>query len=115
MAVILYLLLSFGCRRAVMSEELTQLIRELVVSLPYFHDVSHNLKALTGKFGITVIFKPDLRLNRLTPFLAEKESGCSNNHKESSGSCDLNVVYKIPVKRGPCFGQTARSINDRLC
>lgn len=57
-----------------------------VVCLPYFHDVSHHLKALAGKFGVTVVLKPNFRLDWLTPFLAER-SGCSKNYREPSVSC----------------------------
>lgn len=78
-----------------------------IVCLPYFHYVSHNLKAIAGKFGVTVVFKPDFRLDRLVSFLSRR-SGCSKRHREPSVPCDLSVVYKIPVNCGGCYvGQTS--------
>lgn len=69
---------------------------------------------LAEKFGVRVVFKPDFRLDRLTPFLLQ-EIACNKYHRDCSVYCDLGVVYQIPVKCGACYvGQTARCINDRL-
>lgn len=72
------------------------------------------MKALTAKFGVRVVLKPDFRLDRVTP-VSLQDISCNKNHRDCSGDCDLGVVCQIPVKCGACYvGQTARCNNDRL-
>lgn len=82
--------------------------------VPYFHEISHNLKACARRFGIDVIFSSDFKLSRLTPF-QKAEAECPKKHHERSVPCDNGVVYEIPLECGFKYvGQTSRCLNDRL-
>ena len=82
--------------------------------IPYFHGISHNLKACAKKFGVDVAFKSDFKLNRLTPFQTTQKV-CPKAHRDKSVDCKEGVVYEIPLECGFKYvGQTARCVNDRL-
>ena len=82
--------------------------------MPYFHEISHNVKACAKKFGVEVVFGTDFKLGNLTPFLTEKK-GCQKAHREKSVRCESGVVYEIPLACGFKYvGQTSRCLNDRL-
>ena len=84
------------------------------VVLPYFHKISHNIKALASRFNVGTAFSTDYRLSRLTPF-ASTVSGCAIKHREKDVECSSGVIYKIPFDCGLCYiGQTKRCINERL-
>ncbi|XP_040071196.1 uncharacterized protein LOC115320437 [Ixodes scapularis] len=82
--------------------------------IPYFHEISHNLKACAKKFGVDTVFSSDFKLSRLTPFQTGANN-CRKNHREKSVDCENGVVYEIPLECGFKYvGQTSRCINDRL-
>lgn len=85
------------------------------VVLPFYHRVSHNLKAVCNKQNVRVVFSNAYRLDRLTPF-SKSCSDCGKNHRALSFvPCAKNVVYSIPLKCGfEYIGQTSQCINVRL-
>ncbi|XP_040064250.1 uncharacterized protein LOC120838403 [Ixodes scapularis] len=88
--------------------------RNRIAVMPYFHTVSHNIKACAKKFGVNVVFSSDFKLGNLTPFQREKK-GCQKGHREKSVPCEAGVVYDIPMTCGfKYIGQTSRCLNDRL-
>uniref|UniRef100_A0A147BDN4 Putative reverse transcriptase n=1 Tax=Ixodes ricinus TaxID=34613 RepID=A0A147BDN4_IXORI len=82
--------------------------------IPYYHDISHNLKACARQFGVDTVFSSDFRLSKLTPFQTGV-SECKKAHREKPVSCETGVVYERPLDCGFKYvGQTSRCINDRL-
>lgn len=82
--------------------------------IPYFHDISQNLKACARQFGVDTVFSSDFRLSKLTPFQIPTRK-CKKAHREKSVCCETDVVYEIPLECGFKYvGQTSRCINDRL-
>lgn len=85
-----------------------------VAVVPYYHSVSHNLKASAHRFGVDVVFSSDYKLNRMTPFFAPPKE-CRRQHQDRSVACKGGVVYEIPLACGFRYvGQTSRCVNDRL-
>lgn len=85
------------------------------VVLPFYHGVSHNIKAMAQKFGVSTVYRNDIRLSRLTPFIKEKNGTCQITHKEMTVPCKSGVVYSIPMTCGLNYiGQTGRCLNIRL-
>lgn len=82
--------------------------------IPYFHDISHNLKASAKKFGIETVCTADFKLCHLTPFESGQKK-CQKEHRDKSVPCEGSVVYEIPLECGFKYvGQTSRCLNDRL-
>lgn len=80
----------------------------------FYHGVSHNIKAVAGRFDIQVVFKNDFRLLWLT--LSEKVAEiCSAKHKQKPINCKEGVVYQIPLVCGFMYiGHTERCLNTHL-
>lgn len=88
--------------------------RRRMAVIPYFHGISHYLKACAKQFGVETVFSSDFRLSRLTPFETEVHE-CRKGHREKSIACKNSVVYEIPMACGFAYvGQTSRCVNDRL-
>ncbi|XP_040067690.1 uncharacterized protein LOC115312851, partial [Ixodes scapularis] len=103
--------IALQCRE---KKEKTQEIRNRYAVVPYFHEVSHNLRACAKKYGVDVVFSTDFRLDRLTPF-ETAQRGCQKAHREKSVPCNVGVVYEVPLACGFKYvGQTSRCLNDRL-
>ncbi|XP_042144221.1 uncharacterized protein LOC121834568 [Ixodes scapularis] len=82
--------------------------------IPYYHKISHNLKACAKKFDVDLVFSSDYKLSKLTPFHKSVRE-CTKMHREKSIPCDNGMVYEIPLECGfKHVGQTSRCINDRL-
>lgn len=100
---------SFGERNGTTRER-----SKKVAVVPYYHSVSHNLKASAHRFGVDVVFSSDYKLNRMTPFFAPPKE-CRRQHQDRSVACKGGVVYEIPLACGFRYvGQTSRCVNDRL-
>ncbi|XP_040070735.1 uncharacterized protein LOC115331401 [Ixodes scapularis] len=100
---------SFGSRNGTTRER-----SKKVAVVPYYHSVSHNLKASAHRFGVDVVFSSDYKLNRMTPFFAPPKA-CRRQHQDTSVACKGGVVYEIPLACGFRYvGQTSRCVNDRL-
>lgn len=83
------------------------------VVVPFFHAISHNLKAVASKFNIQLVFSNDFRLDRLTPFTGQKPT--CKSHRAPVLPCQSNVLYDIPMACGFRYiGQTSRCVNDRI-
>lgn len=65
--------------------------------IPYFHDISHNLKACVRQFGVDTVFSSDFRLNKLTQFQTGV-SECKKAHREKSVCRETGVVYEKPLE-----------------
>ena len=87
------------------------------VALPYIHRFCHRLKKVAAKCGVSVVFSAPEKLARMCPVVngRKEKSACSKKHATPFVSCEMGVVYKIPLTCGRCYiGQTGRCLNDRL-
>lgn len=85
------------------------------VVVPYYHKLSHNLKAIADNHNVKLLFRNNYRLDRLTPF-SKASVECGINHRTLHFvPCIKNVVYSIPLGCGfEYIGQTSQCLNVRL-
>lgn len=92
--------------------------------LPYIHKLSHNLKNVASRFGVSVVFSSPNKLNRVCGIVERKlknrvsgvaKEGCGVKHVTPFVQCRKGVVYLLPFSCGRVYiGQTSRCINIRL-
>lgn len=94
--------------------EMEQKTRNRFALIPYFYEISHNLKACARQFGVETVIRSDFRISKLMPFHTGL-SECKKSQREKSICCGNGVVYEMPLKCGFKYvGQTSRCINERL-
>ena len=83
--------------------------------IPYIHRFSHNLKKVTQRYDVKVVFSAPCKLGQICPTLTkEKKKSCTKKHVHSYTDCVTHVVYKIPLSCGKEYiGQTGRCFNVR--
>ncbi|CAN7990421.1 unnamed protein product [Ixodes hexagonus] len=72
------------------------------VVLPFFHQISRNLRSIGNRHGVSTVFSNDYKLSRMTPFASAKDS-CTKKHREKEVNCVMGVVYKMPFDCGLCY------------
>lgn len=84
------------------------------VCLPFYHTFSHNLKALAARHEMSVMFKNDFKLSRLTLF-SGGQRGRPKKHREAATGCEEAAVYDMLMVCGFKYvGQSGRCLNDRI-
>lgn len=87
--------------------------------VPYLHGVSHNLKKVAQRHGVTAVFSAPCKLSGLCSRIAmasegRKPKSCTVKHANKFVACSTRVVYKLPLSCGRVYtGQTGRCVNDR--
>ena len=84
--------------------------------MPYVHKLSHNLKKVAARHGVSLVFSAPEKLANLCPRICNgKRRGCQKKHQKAFVKCSTGVVYSIPLSCGKVYiGQTERCLNDRL-
>lgn len=92
--------------------------RKKIEVLPYCHKTSHGLKKVAQKFGVTAVFSAPRKLSGLCARMSggpQKKGTCKTKHQTRFTSCEVGVVYCIPLSCGKTYiGQTGGCINERL-
>jgi hypothetical protein len=87
-------------------------------TVPYIHNVSHQLKKLAGKNNVRIRFSVPRKLAQLTPFTSSSSRvvcGIAHQARGKFIECHKNCVYAIPLSCGKQYvGQTSRCVNERL-
>lgn len=84
--------------------------------IPYMHRVSHNMKEVAERYGISIAFSAPCKLARMCSRIPgeHKKGGCGKKHSHRYVECAVGVVYEIPLSCGRSYvGQTGRCVNDR--
>lgn len=89
--------------------------RKSINVIPFWHRVSHNLKKVTKRYNVNVVFNALCKLAKICSMMTEaKPSPCSKKHAVQYTQCTRNVVYEIPLScQRVCIGQTGWCYNER--
>lgn len=86
--------------------------------MPYIHKISHNLKKVAERQGVSVVFSAPCKLASLCARIGNEgrtRGACKINHVKPFIECKTGVVYRIPLACGKVYiGQTGRCVNRRL-
>ncbi|XP_064479317.1 uncharacterized protein LOC135392540 [Ornithodoros turicata] len=89
-----------------------------IAAIPYIHAVSHNIKKVAQRAGVSVVFTAPNKLGGLCRHVNSEEAAasvCNKKHIRPFVQCKCNVIYDIPLTCGKSYvGQTGRCLNDRL-
>lgn len=78
--------------------------------MPHMHRVSHNMKKVAERYGITLAFSPSCKLASLCSRISaeRRKKACGKKHANRHVDCAVGVVYEIPLACGRSYvGQTA--------
>lgn len=88
------------------------------VVIPYIHNVSHNIKKVGEKHGISVLLSAPQKLSKLCGRVERGDTRldiCQKKHATKYVGCRVGVVYRIPLSCGRVYvGQSGRCVNERL-
>lgn len=84
--------------------------RKLAV-LPYVHRLSHGLKNVAARYGVTSVFTAPNKLSKLCPRLrnmvesgtTQSKNSCQMKHSQQYRSCRTAVVYQVPFSGGRSY------------
>lgn len=85
--------------------------RNRIAVIPYFYEISPNLKACARQIGVDTVFSSDFRSNKSTPFQTGV-SGRKKAYRKKSVCCETGVVYEIPLEWGFKYARHAASVAD---
>lgn len=84
--------------------------------IPYTHGLSHNLKKVAARSGVSVLFSAPRKAISMCAKVnnTRKEPKCDTRHQNPYTSCEVGVVYRFPVSCGKVYiGQTGICFNER--
>ncbi|XP_049524620.1 uncharacterized protein LOC125946165 [Dermacentor silvarum] len=91
--------------------------RRPVHVVPYVHKLSHNLKKVSNRHNVNLLFNAPCKLSSICARMKPRyrPPACTVNHKTRFLSdCTSNVGYQIPLNCGKVYiGQTGQCFNDR--
>ncbi|XP_064456861.1 uncharacterized protein LOC135367487 [Ornithodoros turicata] len=88
-----------------------------IAAIPYIHAVSHNIKKVAQRAGVSLVFTAPNKLGGLCRRVNSEAagSGCNKKHVRHFVQCKCNVIYDIPLTCGKSYvGQTGRCLSYRL-
>ena len=90
----------------------------MVGAILYMHNILHNLKKVTHRGNVRVVFSAPKTLGELCRLTCPNKVAhlaCDKKHQVRFVDCECCVVYKFSLSCGKYYiGQTKRCLNDRL-
>lgn len=84
--------------------------------IPYHHGLSHNLKKVAARYGLSVVFSAPCKLSKVCPMMKPRVNinKCKKEHSTRYTECASGVIYEIPLSCGRVYiGETGRCFNLR--